>query len=384
MDDMPMATPFPSRDLTRITLSVLGIGLLIGGSLWVLLPFLSALLWATMIVVSTWPLMLKLQAQLGGRRGAAVAVMTVVLLLVLIVPLYLAVTTILGQSDRIVELAHELSTRRLPPPPSWVNGIPLVGGRLSDKWLALAALEPNELTARLTPYLRTGLAWFAAQAGSFGSMVLNFLLTVLISALLYAKGEAAAAHLRRFFRRLSEERGEAIVTLSGKAIRAVALGIVVTAIVQTVLSGIGLFAVGVPFAGVLTAVVCILCIAQLGPILALLPGVIWLYATESPGRGTALLVVMIVAQVVDNVVRPLLIKRGGDMSLLIIFPGVVGGLLWLGIIGLFVGPVILAVTTTLLQSWISSGPDEAQSEHAPEAPAAGTPSRAGPEIRPSM
>jgi len=204
----------PSHDLTRITLSVLGIGLLIGGSLWVLLPFLSALLWATMIVVATWPLMVTLQAQLGGRRGAAVAVMTAVLLLVLIVPLYLAVATILEQSDRLVDLAHELSTRRLPPPPSWVQGIPLLGSRVAERWLALAALEPNELTARLTPYLRTGLAWFAAQAGSFGSMVLNFLLTVLISALLYAKGEAAAGQLRRFFRRLSPERGEVIVTLA--------------------------------------------------------------------------------------------------------------------------------------------------------------------------
>ena len=107
-----IAQPAPSRDLTRITLSVLGIGLLIGGSLWVLLPFLSALLWATMIVVSTWPFMLRLQERFGGRRGAAVGVMTAVLLLVLFVPLYLAVSTIAGQSDRIVDLAREIQTKR--------------------------------------------------------------------------------------------------------------------------------------------------------------------------------------------------------------------------------------------------------------------------------
>jgi predicted PurR-regulated permease PerM len=352
---MEPATPLPSRDITRITLSVLGIGLLLAGSLRVLQPFLVALLWATMIVVSTWPLMLGLQRRFGGRRGAAVAVMTGVLLLVLFVPLYVAVSTILAQSDRIVELARDLSTKRLPAPPAWLVGLPIVGSRLASKWLALAALDPQELTAKLTPYLRTGIAWFAAQAGSFGSMVLNFLLTVAFAAILYAKGESAALQLRRFFRRLAGERGDQIVILAGKAIRAVAMGIVVTAAVQSVLSGIGLVAASVPFAGLLSAVVFLLCIAQLGPFLAMVPCVIWLFATDAPGRATVLLIFTIVAGVVDNILRPVLIKRGADLSLLLILPGVIGGLLWLGIIGLFVGPVILAVASTLMQSWISSG-----------------------------
>lgn len=361
----------PHRDLTRITLSILGIGILIGGSLWVLRPFLVALVWGALIVVSTWPLMIVLQRRLGGRRGGAVAVMTGVLLLLLFVPLYLAVATILEQSDRIVELARELSTRRLPPPPAWVDGLPLVGGRLSERWLALAALEPQELTARLTPYLRSALAWFAAQAGSFGSMVVQFLLTVVIAAIFFTKGEAAVEEVRRFFRRLAGGRGDPIVTLAGKAIRAVALGIVVTAIAQSALAGIGLAAVGVPFTGVLTAIVFLLCIAQLGPLLVLVPSAIWLYATDSPVRAVVLLVVALLAQVIDNVLRPVLIKRGADLSLLLILPGVIGGLLWLGIIGLFVGPVILAVTSALLESWISSGLDEPVPERAPPPVTAG-------------
>jgi predicted PurR-regulated permease PerM len=196
-------------------------------------------------------------------------------------------------------------------------------------------------------------------------MVLQFLLTVVISAILYARAEGAADKLRRFFRRLAAERGEAIVALSGKAIRAVALGIVVTAGVQSALAGVGLVLVGVPFAGFITAVVLMLCIAQLGPLLALVPCVIWLYATGSPGRGTVLLVITLVAQAIDNVVRPLLIKKGADLSLLLIFPGVIGGLLWLGIIGLFVGPVILAVASTLLDGWMSSGLGETAPEGAP-------------------
>jgi predicted PurR-regulated permease PerM len=150
-----------------------------------------------------------------------------------------------------------------------------------------------------------------------------------------------------------------MVELAGKAVRSVALGIVVTAAVQTVLAAIGLYAVGVPFAGFLTAVVLVLCIAQIGPLLVMAPCVVWLYATGSPGRGTALLVVTVVTGGIDNVLRPVLIKRGADLSLLLIFPGVIGGLLWLGIIGLFVGPVVLAVAASLLESWIASGGGEA-------------------------
>jgi predicted PurR-regulated permease PerM len=281
--------------------------------------------------------------------------MTVTMLLVVFVPLYLALAAILEQSDRVAEFARSLPTFKLPPPPSWLGALPLAGPRATARWAELAALEPDALAARVMPYLGAALRWFAEQAGTFGGMLLHFLVTAIVSAILYSRGERAAENVRRFFRRLSGERGDAIVTLSGQAIRAVALGIVVTALTQTVLAGIGLFAIGVPLAGFLTAVVLVLCIAQLGPLLALIPPVIWLYSTGSPGRGTALLILMIVVQSIDNVLRPVLIKRGADLSLLLIFPGVIGGLLWLGIIGLFIGPVVLAVTSTLLPQWIATG-----------------------------
>lgn len=362
----PAPAPAAQRDLARIVLSVLSIGLLIAGSLGVLLPFLGALLWATMIAISTWPIMLAVEARLGGRRGAAVAVMTILLLLALFGPLSWALSTLLEQSDRIADLARELPHMQVPPPPGWVESLPVVGGRLAERWRELAALPREEQVARLAPYLGDALKWFAAKAGTLGGMVVHFLLTVALSAILFARGEGAAEQVRRFFRRLADERGDRIVTLAGKAVRAVALGIVVTAAVQTTLAGVGFLAVGFPFAGFLTAVVLVLCIAQLGPLLVMAPCVIWLYANGSPGRGTVLLVFTVVTGAIDNVLRPVLIKRGADISLLLILPGVIGGLLWLGIIGLFVGPVILAVTANLLESWISAG----LGETAPEAPAA--------------
>ena len=358
-------TPKPQQgELPRIVLTVIGIGVLIAGSIWVVQPFLGAFLWATMIAVSTWPVMRRVQDWLGGRRGAAVLVMTVILLLVLFVPLELAVSTVLGYSDRAVALFKELPELQLPPPPPWVEALPIVGHKAAERWQELAALPQAELAARAAPQLRAALGWFADKVGSLGGMILHFLLTVIITAILFAKGEGAEEGVRRFFRRLAGPRGDVIVTLAGKSVRAVALGIVVTAIIQTVVAAIGLYAARVPAAAVVAAVVFVLCIAQLGPLLALLPCVIWLYATGATGRATVLLVVTVLAQTIDNVVRPVLIKRGVDLSLLLILPGVIGGLISFGIIGLFIGPVVLAVTMTLLDEWIATG-------LAPDAPAGG-------------
>jgi predicted PurR-regulated permease PerM len=358
-------------DLPRNVLAVIGIGLLIAGTLRVLEPFVGALLWATMIAVSTWPVMLRLQGWCGGRRGAAVAVMTVVLLLLLFVPLGLAIATILEHSDQALELLKSLPAFRMPPPPDWLVALPLVGPRAAARWQALAALPPEELASTLAPYFKTALAWFAAKAGSLGGLVLHFILTVILTAVLYVRGEGATEHVRRFFRRLAGDRGDVIVTLSGQAIRAVALGIVVTAAIQTVLSAAGLYVGRVPAAGFLAAVVFVLCIVQLGPLLVLGPAVIWLYASGAAVRGTVLLVFLLLAQTLDNVIRPLLIKRGADISLLVIFPGVIGGLLWLGVIGLFVGPVVLAVTVTLVEDWIATGLGERAPAGAPAAEGAG-------------
>ena len=143
------------------------------------------------------------------------------------------------------------------------------------------------------------------------------------------------------------------MVLAGQAIRAVALGVVVTALVQTVLAGLGLWAAGVPFASLLTGVVLLLCMAQIGPILVLAPAVVWLFWSGATGWGSALLVWTILVGALDNVLRPMLIRQGADLPLLLIFAGVIGGLLSFGIVGLFVGPVVLAIAYTLMQQWLN-------------------------------
>jgi predicted PurR-regulated permease PerM len=340
-------------EVARTTLSVIFIGGLIGGSLWILTPFLGALIWAAMIVIATWPLMLRLQALFGGRRGPAVALMTVGLLAILIVPLTWVTQAVVERAGEVPALASRISDARLPAPPSWLGDVPIIGDRALAAWQGAAAAGFGELLHRAAPYMREAAAWFGRQAGSLGMVVVQFLLTVVMCAVLYTGGEAWAAWVRRFSRRLAGERGDRVTVLAGQAVRGVALGVVVTAILQTVLSGIGLAIARVPFTPVLTGIIFVLCIAQLGPLLVLLAATAWVYMHAGAGWGTFMLIWSLVVGLMDNFVRPILIKKGADLPFLLIFAGVVGGLVSFGLIGIFVGPIVLAVAYTLLDDWVA-------------------------------
>jgi predicted PurR-regulated permease PerM len=355
----PTLNEQPRSDLTRIVLTVLFIGGLMAASFYVLRPFLGALIWAIMIVVATWPVLLALERRAGGRRWVAAVVMTVLLLLVLVVPLSAAVGTLVANADAISGWTHHLKDFQLPLPPDWVRNLPLVGERAADFWENLAMGGTQALIALVTPYAGVVTKWLVSQAGGLGALVLQFLLTVVAAAFLFAQGEAAAGWVLRFGARLGGEQGEDAIRLSGQAIRGVAMGVVVTAIVQTLVGGVGLVVAGIPFAAVLTVVMFLAAVAQIGAALVMVLPVVWLYWSGSPGWGTFLLVVTLVVGTLDNVLRPILIKKGADLPLLLIFVGVIGGLVAFGLIGIFVGPVVLAVTHTLAKAWMDQErPDE--------------------------
>jgi predicted PurR-regulated permease PerM len=245
--------------------------------------------------------------------------------------------------------------RVLAGPPAWVSNLPLVGKKLATEWQKVAYARPEDLAATVGPYLTDVGRWVVGQAGSLGLLLVQLLLTVLVSAMLYARGEAVAAGVRAFARRLAGGAGDEVVILSGQAIRAVALGIVVTAMVQSAIGGVGLAIAGVPYPGLLTAVMFLLAVAQIGAGPILIGAIVWLYWKGDPLWGTVLVGWSVITMSLDNVLRPLLIKRGADLPLVLIFAGVLGGLLAFGVVGLFVGPVVLAVTYTLLVAWVTQG-----------------------------
>ena len=203
------------------------------------------------------------------------------------------------EADEIADLTRTVLSLRVPLLPDWLAQLPLIGARATQAWAQL---------------------------------------TVAIAAILYARGERGAAAVIRFGRRLGGERGEMAVRLAGQAIRGVALGVVVTAIAQSVLGGIGLAIVGMPFAAVLTALMFMLCLCQVGPAPVLIPAIVWMYYSGDTLWATVLLAFTIVVVSMDNFLRPMLIRKGADLPLLLILAGVIGGLIAFGLLGIFVGP----------------------------------------------
>jgi predicted PurR-regulated permease PerM len=345
-------------DLTRTTFAVLAMGLLIGGSLWVLRPFIGPGIWAAMLVVASWPLMLRLQAWAGGRRWVAVLAMTLALLLLFVVPLLLAIGTIAVNVEVIAGWISTVTAwRPAEDPPEWIRSLPLLGPLVDQLWDQAAAMGLRELLPKLSPYAGDVTKWVLAEVGSIGGLLLQFFITVCIAAVMYAMGEDFAAYARRFAHRLAGAQGVDALQLAGDAIRGVALGVGVTAIAQSALGWVGLALAGVPFAGLLTALMFMLCIAQVGPLPVLLPAAAWvLWGDGSLGWGIFLFIWAAFTGTVDNFIRPVLIRMGADLSLLLIFAGVIGGLVAFGLVGLFVGPVVLAVAMRLLDAWMDEDP----------------------------
>jgi predicted PurR-regulated permease PerM len=344
-------------DLPRTTLGVLFIVALIASTFWILRPFLGAIIWASMIVVATWPVMRQLQAWLWGSRNLAVAAMTSAWLLVVVLPTSLAFATIISNAGEIGEWAATVRSFTMPPPPARLGTLPIVGTQAVEAWHKIAASPLGALASTAAPFAARAVAWMAGTLQSLGWLFVQFLLTLAIAAVMYAKGESTADGLLRFGRYLAGEPGDRAVRLTAQAIRGVAFGVVGTALLQAALGSVGLAMAGVPFAALLGVVTFVLCIAQLGPLLVLVPGVAWLYWQDAAGAATALLVWTLVVAPLDNVLRPILMTKGSDLPMLLMFAGVIGGLLAFGLIGIFVGPVMLAVSYTLLGAWMGDGSD---------------------------
>jgi len=353
-DGSHMKNVYKGWDLPQIVFTLLFIGIAIIACFWVIQPFILGFAWASMVVIATWPLMIKLQGWLWGRRSLAVIAMTLLLLLVFIIPIALLVNSLLDNSAPVIALIN--SGHLAIPELKWLQNIPMVGDKLFSAWNTLVAGGGSAMLAKLQPYIGRTTGFFFTQAGYFGRFMVHLGLMLLFSMLLYWRGEQVGHSIRYFAFRLAARRGDAAVLLAGQAIRAVALGVVVTALVQGVLGGIGLAISGIPYATLLTVLMILSCLVQLGPLIVLVPAIIWLYWSGDTTWGTVLLVWSCVVGMLDSVLRPALIRMGADLPLILILSGVIGGLISFGMIGLFIGPVVLAVSYRLLAVWVHEVP----------------------------
>jgi predicted PurR-regulated permease PerM len=325
---------------------------LLWGVLAVLRPFLSALVWAAIIVVATWPIMLRVERLFGGHRGLAVTAMSSGLFVAVVGPVALLLGTLITSLPELRDLGARLLAGPWPEPPAWLERMPY-GAELSTQWQQAAARTPDYWVGVVTPYIGKAALWLSQHVGTIGSVTVDFLLTLILVVVFYLHGEALAKWTRRLAKRVGGVRGVESAVLAAQSMRAIAEGVVVTALVEAILSGLGLWVVGIPAAAVLTSVMFMLCVMQIGPMPVLIPGVLWLLFQQHVGWGIALAVWAVLMSVGDGILRPWLIQRGAKLPFMLVVVGVIGGLLAFGVTGIFVGPMLLAVVQRLMERWMS-------------------------------
>ena len=322
------------------------------GVLAVLRPFLSAMVWAAIIVVATWPIMLRVQRLFGGHRGLAVAAMSSGLFVAVVAPVALLLGTLVTRLPELRDLGGRLLAGPWPEPPAWLERLPY-GTQLTAQWQQAAAQSPDHWAEAVKPYLGNLALWLSQHVGTLGNITVDFLLTLVLVVVFYLHGEALAKWTLRLAKRVGGARGAESAVLAGQTMRAIAAGVVVTALVESILSGFGLWLAGIPAAGVLTSVIFMLCVMQIGPIPVLVPGVLWLLFQQHVGWGIALAVWAVMMSVGEGIMRPWLIQRGAKLPFMLVLVGVIGGLLAFGVAGIFLGPMLLAVVQRLMERWMS-------------------------------
>ncbi|RKS87055.1 putative PurR-regulated permease PerM [Orbus hercynius] len=340
-----------NNDLLKLILNLIIMGLFIIITYRVIEPFLFGFFWAVMVVITTWPLMIQLQHKLFNRRLLAVLVMTIILSLFFIIPFMLIIMSITKNSGFLLDLAKNLSQQSLPSF-DWLARIPLIGNELYTKWQEVINNDGSELVKEIQPYFGTVVSWMIEQLTNISVFVFHCAVMIVFSALLFLKGEDVKKYVYHFAYKLSKQHGENTITLAGKSIRAVALGVVVTAVTLTLIGGLSLAITSMPFTGFLTLLLFLCCVVQIGPTLIMAICTIWQFWDGHLVSGFILLTVTIILTTLDSIMRIYLIKKGVDLPFLLILFGVIGGLLGFGAMGLFIGPVILALSYNIIHAWI--------------------------------
>lgn len=344
--------PIPSSDRA---LAVLALTLLGAGCLLVLWPFLTALVWAAILVSTSWPAFLWLDRSVGGQRALAASLMTLLVTAVLLGPI---ASVALALADNVAELGRAVSAlvkNGLPDAPFWLASLPFVGQSIHDYWQQFAH-DSQKLMAALEGFAKP--AQTAAMAGGrvVGKGVLDMSISVFIAFFFFLHGEALAGRLRVALQRLTGERAIYLLGIVRGTVTGVIYGILGTGLAQGVLAAIGFAIAGVPGAVLLGVATFFLSVAPVGPPLVWIGAAIWLFQDGQPGW--AIFVVawgFFLISTVDNVIKPFIISRGARLPFAVVFLGVLGGVLAFGVIGAFLGPTLLAVGYRLATEWTTAG-----------------------------
>jgi predicted PurR-regulated permease PerM len=325
-------------------------------------PFIAIFAWSVVLAVALYPAFNWLSVHLGGRPKLAAAIITSVNLAIVIGP---ATWLGLGLIESLRSFAGQLDSGSLivPSPPDSVKDWPIVGVQLYTLW-DHASTNLRAALSEIAPHLKPLAGPVFAFAGSAGVGTLKFIASVLLAGFLFPTGPRLVAAIRDIQDRLLLQRGQDFVALAGATIRTVSQGVIGIAVVQSLLVGIGLKLAGVSSAGVLAFAVLVLAIMQIGSAIVLIPVIIWIWTSKDLTPALLITVYLLVVGLADNVLKPMLMGRGLSTPALVIFIGLLGGTIAHGIVGLFIGPIILAVAWELAAAWIREGQTSAASAEA--------------------
>jgi predicted PurR-regulated permease PerM len=344
----------PGNDVIQIAIRLGLLAFLIYWSFVLLRPFIPILAWAVVLGVALNPVFDWLSAHLGHRPSAAAFITTIVVLVVFLGP---ATWLGIGLVEGLRTISDQLTTGdiEIPSPPDSIREWPLIGAPLHDFWQK-ASENLAAAFRELAPHLKPLAGPILAIAGSVGTGTLKFVASVVIAGFLLPSGPRMVASVRTMLTRIVPQRSADFLALAGATIRTVAQGVIGVAVLQSLLAGIGLKIAGVPHAGVLAFAVLVLGIVQIGSAPILLPVIIWVWTAKDVGSAVLITIYLVLVGLSDNALKPLLMGRGLSTPVLVIFMGVLGGTLAHGIVGLFVGPIILAVAWELLMAWSGDDP----------------------------
>ena len=366
-----MSEPTASTDrqafIGNSVAAAIQIGLLFLMATWclkIVSPFIGIIAWAAIIAVAVYPMHCKLAGLLGGRKKSSVAIIVLIGLSILLVPTWMLTGSSIDTAKKLATSLEE-GTVHIPPPADKVADWPVIGKKVHTLW-SEAATNLAGVVDKHYDQLKAFSSWLLKAAAGTAAGVLGFAASIIISGVLMLSADTSYQAFRSVGHRLHGERGADFTDLAVATIRSVAKGVLGVALIQTFLAAIGLIVMDVPGAGIWAAIILVLAIMQLPPLLVLGPIAIWVFSVAEPVPATIFLVYALIVSFSDGLLKPLFLGRGVDVPMLVILLGAIGGMITSGIIGLFIGAVILALGYQMFRFWLDEGKEEKTAQESPE------------------
>lgn len=352
-DDQAVFPGQRERNWADVAIRLALLALVVYWSFILLRPFIAVLIWAAILSVALYPIYQPLKRVLGGRATPASFLLTALALIVILGPIS---TLIAALVDNLTSISERISqgALNLPPPPSYIANWPLIGDKLFSFWQT-ASIGLDQALASIEPQLKDAALKLLEVAGNIGLGVLQFTVAIVIAGFTYGRADGIQKFLKTFAMRAAPGVGESFVDLAGGTVRSVARGVVGISLLQAILFGVAALVAGIPLAGLWTFAALVLAIVQIGPGLVIIPVIIFAWSSMETVSAAILTAYLVPVMLLDNVLKPMVMGRGLPVPMLVIFIGVIGGTLAHGLIGLFVGPIVLSLGYELGRAWIAMG-----------------------------